>query len=103
MNKLKDIQLRKADAPNLMEFSRKLKDVRRTLSSLGQHYVYRSDNEDTLKMLMNMLPNQNLKRRWADKAGDFIISRGQVKFGYFVAVAGDRLNNLFGNELSSMS
>jgi hypothetical protein len=81
MNKLKDIQLRRADAPNFMEFARKLEDVRRTLTSLGQHYVHRLDNEDTLKMLMNKLPNQNLKRRWVDKAGNFIISRGQVKFG----------------------
>ncbi len=92
MNKLKDIQLRKTDAPNLMEFARKLEDVRRTL--WGQHYVYRLDNEDTLKMLMNKLPNQNLKRRWADKASDFIISRGQVKFGDFVDFvekAGDRI------------
>ena len=46
-------------------------------------------------MLMNKLPNQNLKRRWADKAGNFILSRGQVKFGDFVDV--------FGDELSSMS
>ena len=30
MDKLKDIQLRRADAPNLMEFARKLEDVTRT-------------------------------------------------------------------------
>ncbi|CAB4018982.1 Hypothetical predicted protein [Paramuricea clavata] len=65
-------------------------------------------------MLMNKLPNQNLKR-WADKAGDFVISRGQVKFGDFVDFveislismrleilsAGDRLSNVFGDEPNS--
>lgn len=55
-------------------------------------------------MLMKKLPDEGLKRKWTDVAGDLICSRGQVDFSNFVNFIqkrADRLNNRFGQELKS--
>ena len=52
MSRLREIQVRKADASSLMEFVRRLEDARRVLTSMGCNYMSRMDNEDVLVMLM---------------------------------------------------
>ena len=53
-------------------------------------------------MLTKKLPEDSLKRKWADKAGDIIKNKGLVTFNDFVScvkrIAG-RLNNRYGREL----
>jgi len=39
MKKLREIQVRKADASSLMEFVRRLEDARRVLASMGCNYT----------------------------------------------------------------
>ena len=106
MKKLKDIQLRKTDAPTLMDFARQLEDARRILTSMGPQYANRLGNEDVIVMLMRKLPEEGLKRKWTDKAGDIIKTEGQVKYSDsvgFVRKCANRLNNRFGQELRSSS
>ena len=67
--------LRRIDAPSLMEFARRLEDTKRVLTSMGPLYVSRLDNEDTILMLMKKLPDEGLKRKWTDIAGDLICSK----------------------------
>ena len=53
-------------------------------------------------MLMRKLPDESLKRKWMDIAGDIIQSKGQVGFADFLSFIqkqADRLNNRFGQEL----
>ncbi|XP_028415652.1 uncharacterized protein LOC114539013 [Dendronephthya gigantea] len=76
LEKIKGLQIRKADASALMEFVRHLEDSERTLKSMGSNYSNRLDNEDIIIMLMRKLPEENLKRKWADKAGDLIQTKG---------------------------
>ncbi len=84
MKKLREIQIRRSDASSLMEFVRHLDDSERALKSMGPSYSNRLDNEDVIVMLMRKLPDEGLKRRWADKAGDLIKSNGVVQFDNFV-------------------
>ena len=63
MKKLREIQVRKADATTLMEFVRRLEDARRVLTSMGHNYVSRLDNEDVIISLMRKLPDEGLKRK----------------------------------------
>ena len=62
MKKLREIQVRKDDASTLMDFVRRLEDVRRVLMSMGSNYTSRLDNEDVIIMLMRKLPDEGLKR-----------------------------------------
>ena len=104
MRRLREYNLRRVDAESLMDFARKLKDVKRVLSSMGPLYVSRLDNEDTIVMLMKKLPDEGLKRKWTDVAGDLICSKGQADFSDFVNFIqkqADRLNNRFSEELKS--
>ncbi|KAL9956037.1 hypothetical protein ACROYT_G037456 [Oculina patagonica] len=104
MKRLREYNLRRVDAASLMDFARKLEDTKRVLTSMGPLYVSRLDNEDTILMLMKKLPDEGLKRKWTDVAGDLICSKGQVDFSDFVNFIqkrADRLNNRFGQELKS--
>ena len=106
MKRLRDYSLRRVDAPSLMEFARRLEDTKRMLTSMGPLYVSRLNNEDIILMLMKKLPDEGLKRKWTDVAGDLISSRGQVDFSDFLSFIQkrvDRLNNRFGQELRSAS
>lgn len=51
---------------------------------MGPLYVSHLDNDDTILMLMQKLPDEDLKRKWADVAGDLICSKGQAAFSDFV-------------------
>ena len=51
---------------------------------------------------MRKLPNESLKRKWTDIAGDIILSKGQVSFTNFLSFIqkrADCLKNRFGQEL----
>ena len=94
------------DATSLMDFTRKLEDVKRVLTSMGPRYVARLDNEDTILMLMKKLPDESFKRKWTDIAGDLICSKKEVSFAGFLNFTrkrAERLNNHFGQELMSSS
>ena len=84
MKRLREYNLRRVDAASLMDFARKIEDTKRVLTSMGPLYVSRLDNEDTILMLMKKLPDEGLKRKWTDVAGDLICSKGQVYFSDFV-------------------
>ena len=104
MKRLREYNLRRVDATSLMDFVRKLEDTKRVLTSMGPLYLSRLNNEDTILMLMKKLPDEGLKRKWTDVAGDLICSKGQVDFSDFVNFIqkrADRLNNRFGQELKS--
>ena len=104
MKRLREYNLRRVDATSLMDFARKLEDTKRVLTSMGPLYLSRLNNEDTILMLMKKLPEEGLKRKWTDVAGDLICSKGQVDFSDFVNFIqkrADRLNNRFGQELKS--
>ena len=104
MKRLRDYNLRRVDASSLMEFARRLEDTKRVLTSMGPLYVSRLNNEDTILLLMKKLPDEGLKRKWTDIAGDLICSKGQVDFSDFLSFIqkrADRLNNRFGQELRS--
>ncbi|CAB4042058.1 Hypothetical predicted protein, partial [Paramuricea clavata] len=106
MKKLRELQIRKTDANALMEFVRHLEDSERALKSMGSSYSNRLDNEDVIVMLMRKLPEDGLKRKWVDRAGDLIKSKDYVQFDDFVnflkKVAG-RINNRYGRELKQAS
>ena len=85
MKKLREIQVRKADASTLMDFARRLEDARRVLMSMGSNYTSRLDHEDLIIMLMRKLPDESLKRKWADRAGDLIKSKGRAEYADFVS------------------
>ena len=62
MKKLRDIQVRKADASTL-DFVRRLEDARRVLTSMGCNYTSRLDNEDVIIMLMKTSTEQEISSR----------------------------------------
>lgn len=69
---------------------------------MGPRYAVRLDNEDMILMLMRKLPDESLKRKWTDIAGDIIQSKGQVSFAdflNFIQKRADCLNHRFGQEL----
>ncbi|XP_031549037.1 uncharacterized protein LOC116286628 [Actinia tenebrosa] len=102
VRRLKEILIRRADASSLMEFARKLEDARRVLTNMGFSYSSRLDNEETIVMLMRKLPDEGLKRKWADKAGDLIKIKGRAEYADFVQFVkntADRINNRYGQEL----
>ena len=106
MKKLREIQVRRADAPTLMEDVRRLEDVRRVLANMGSNYMSRLGNEDVIVMLMRKLPEEGLKRRWVDKAGDLIKMKGRAEFTDFVEFlqgVPERMNNRYGHEFKSVS
>ena len=39
---------------------------------MGPRYAIRLGNEDMMLMVMRKLPDESLKRKWADIAGDII-------------------------------
>ena len=47
-------------------------------------YVSCLNNGDTILMLMKKLPDEGLKRKWTDIAGDLICSKGQADFSDFL-------------------
>lgn len=104
MRKLTEYNLRRVNATNLMDFARRLEDTKWVLTSMGPLYVSRLDNEDTILKLMKKLPNEGLKRKWTDIAGDTICSKGHVDFYdflNFIQKRADHLNNRFGQESKS--
>jgi len=104
MRKLREYNLRRVDATNLMDFARRLQDTKRALTSMGPLYVSRLNNEDTILMLMKKLPDEDLKLDWTDVAADMICSKGHLDFYdflNFIQKRADRLNNRFGQELKS--
>lgn len=106
MKKLKEVQVRKADASSLLDFARRLEDARRVLNNMGLNYSCRLDNEDTIVALMRKLPEESLKRKWADKAGGLIKKKGRAEykdFVDFVRNTADRINNRYGQELKASS
>ena len=53
-------------------------------------------------MLVRKLPEESLKRKWADKAGDLIKAMGQAEytdFVNFIRKTANQLHNRFGQEL----
>ena len=85
-----------------MDLARRLEDVKRVLTSMGPCYTAGLDSEDMIVTLMRKLPDESLKRKWTDIAGDIIQSKGQVSFADFLNLIQkrtDRLNNRFGQEL----
>ena len=76
MKKLREVQVRKADASTFMEFARRLEDARRVLAGMGHDYTSRLDNEDVIIAMMRKLPDESLKRKWADESGDLIKRKG---------------------------
>ena len=104
MKKLREIQVRRADASALMEYVRRLEDVRRVLANMGSNYMSCLDNEDVIAMLMRKLPEEGLKRKWVDRAGDLIKTKGRAEFTDFVEFlqgVAERINNRYGHELKS--
>ena len=73
MTRFKEIRLRKADVQSLMASVRKLEDTRRVLASMSRNYANHLDNEDVLIMLMRKLPEEGLKTKWVNRAGDLIV------------------------------
>ena len=63
MKKLRENQVRKADASTLMEFASRLEDARRVLASMGYDYTSRLDNEDVIIRMMRKLPDKSFKRK----------------------------------------
>ena len=73
---------------------------------MGHNYVSRLDNEDVIISLMRKLPDEGLKRKWVDKAGDLIKRKGRADFADFVEFVqrvADCINNRYGQELGSSS
>ena len=83
-----------------MDFTRKLENVKRVLSSMGPLNFSRLNNEDTICMLMKKLPHERLKWKWTDVAGDLICSKGLADFSNFVNFIQKQTNH-FGEELKS--
>ena len=78
----------------------------KTLTNLGPSFMNRLNHEDLIIALMNKLPDDNMKRRWANKAGDLIKQNYEVKytdFSKFVQSTAERLNNRFAEELKNVS
>ena len=67
MKKLREIQVHKANALALMDFVRRLEDVRRLLTSIGCKYSSHLDNQDVTITLMRKLPDKGLRRKWVDR------------------------------------
>lgn len=63
------------DTNSLLEFARKLEEVGRSLRSLGPSFHSRLDNEETIVNLMKKLPDDALKRKWVEHAGDLILEK----------------------------
>ena len=106
VRRLREIQVRRADASSLMEFVRRLEDARRVLTSMGCNYMNRLDNEDVLVMLMRKLPEESLKKKWVERAGDLIARKGQAEYADFVEFVrrvAERINNGYGHELKEFS
>ncbi|XP_015755924.1 PREDICTED: uncharacterized protein LOC107335413 [Acropora digitifera] len=73
---------------------------------MGSNYTSRLDNENLIIMLMRKLPDESLKRKWADRAGDLLKSKGRaeyVDFVSFIKRAAERINNRYGQELKPFS
>ena len=101
MKKLREIQVCKADASALMDFARWLEDARRVLMSMGSNYTSHLDNGDVIIMLMRKFLDE-IKRKWADRAGDHIKGKGQAEnadFVSFIKRAAEHINNKYGQEL----
>ena len=102
LRKLREFNIRRGDGASLVDLARRLEDVKRVLTSMGPGYVARFDNEDMILTLMRKLPDESLKRKWTDIAGDIVQSKGQVNFADFLSFMqkrADCLNNRFGQEL----
>ena len=103
---MREIQVSKADASTLMDFARRREDARRVLMSMGSNYTSRWDNGDVIIMPMRKLPDESLKRKWADRAGDLIKSKGRAEYAEFVSFikrAAELINNRYGQELKTFS
>ena len=106
LKKSRELSLRQGDATSLMYFARKLEDVKQVLTSMGTCYVAHLDNEDTIVTLMKKLPDESLKRKWTNIAGDLVCLKKKVNFADFLNFIQERaecLNNRFGQELMSSS
>lgn len=104
MRKLRECQVRRDDAESLLAFSRRLEEVHRAMSSMGESYLARLNDDDLLRKLMRKLPSESLQRRWVEKVGnllEFQLAVTMKDFIDFVKGHGTRSNNVFGNELRS--
>ena len=104
MKKLREILVRKADASTLMDFLRRLEDVRRVLVSMGCNYSSGLDNEDVIIMPVRKLSEEGLKRKWVDRAGDLFKNKSRAEYSDFVSFVGkasERINKKYGQELKS--
>ena len=73
---------------------------------MGCNYTSRLDNEDVIVMLMTKLPDESLKKKWVDRAGDLIQCKGHAEYADFVQFVGTvagRINNRYGQDLKSSS
>ena len=73
---LREFNIRQGYATSQMDFARRLEDVKWVLTSMGPCYEARLDNEDIILTQMRKLPDESLKRKWTDIAGDIIQSKG---------------------------
>jgi len=106
MKRLTEIQMRKVGASTLIDFVRRLKDARRVLMTMGSNVTSRLDNEDVIIMLMRKLPNEGLKRKWADRASDLIKDTGRTEyadFASFIKRVVECFNNRYGQKLEALS
>ena len=104
MKRLLDYQIKKDDAESLLAFARRLEEVHRAMSSMGESYLARLNDNELLRKLMRKLPSESLQRRWVEKAGyllEFEMAVTMKDFIDFVKVSGSRTNNVFGNELKT--
>ena len=51
---------------------------------MGRNYANHLDNEDVLIMLMRKLPEEGLKKKWVNRAGDLILREGRTEYADFV-------------------
>lgn len=72
MKRLREYQGRKDDAESLLAFARRLEEVHRAMSSMGESYLAHLNDDELLRKLMRKLPNESLQRRWVEKVGNLL-------------------------------
>ena len=85
-----------------MDFVNRLGEV---LTSTCCNYASRSDNEDVMVMLTKKLTDESRKRKWIYRA-DLVKSEGRAEYADFISFvrkAAERINNRYGQELTSSS
>ena len=106
MKRLREHQVRRHDAESLLAFARRLEEIHRAMSSMGESYLARLNDDELLRKLMRKLPSESLQRRWVEKVGSLLEVQHSVSmkdFIDFVKTNGTRSNNVFGNDLKTNS